>query len=250
MSDKIPKQSNDIAVPKGYAMEIDKSDVRIPSIVLWQKISDMSEFEGENVKAGDFVNPVTGEIYGNSFECVVVSYYTTARVFGDVGESGRREVLKFSRDSKHWEDGSLITPQEFAWKEDGSHAVKSYHYLVLIKDSIMPAMITFKGASAKFAKNLNANLMYIRPSWRSYFKISSAVEEKGGNKYHVIQAKAQPKSAASDADVSTATQLWESSRDFVTSPEMEKDNEFGKDMKGKKERLPVDEGSLEEIFDK
>lgn len=37
MSDKIAKQSNDIAVPKGYAMEIDKSDVRIPSIVLWQK---------------------------------------------------------------------------------------------------------------------------------------------------------------------------------------------------------------------
>lgn len=237
MSDKITKQNSNIAIPEGYAMDIDKSDVRIPSIVLWQKISDMSEFEGENVKAGDFVNPVTGEIYGNSFECVIISYYTTARVFGEAGESGRREVKKFSRDGKHWEDGSLINPREFAWKEDGSHAVKSYHYLVLIKDSIMPAMITFKGASAKFAKNLNANLMYIRPSWRSYFKISSALEEKSGNKYHVIQAKAQPKASASEADVSTAAQLWESSREFVSSPEMEKDNEFGKDIGSKKKEV-------------
>ena len=244
MNDKIVKQSN-IAIPEGYAMEIDKSDVRIPSIVLWQKISDMSEFEGENVKAGDFVNPVTGEIYGNNFECVVVSYYTTARIFGDAGDSGRREVLKFSRDAKHWEDGSLIQSSEFAWTDDGSHAVKSYHYLILVKGSNMPAMITFKGASAKFAKNLNANLMYIRPSWRSYFKIASALEEKGGNKYHVIQAKAQPKATTSDEDISTATQLWESSRDFVSSPEMEKDNEFGKDMKDKPK--PSKKG-MEEIF--
>ena len=53
-----------ISVPDDYSMDIDRSDIKIPSILLWQKMSDMAEFEGENVKAGDFVNPVTGDIYG------------------------------------------------------------------------------------------------------------------------------------------------------------------------------------------
>ena len=51
-----------ITIPDDYSMEIDKSDIKIPSILLYQKMSDMPEFEGENVKAGMFVNPVTGSV--------------------------------------------------------------------------------------------------------------------------------------------------------------------------------------------
>ena len=204
-----------ISVPDDYSMDIDRSDIKIPSILLWQKMSDMAEFEGENVKAGDFVNPVTGDIYGSNFEGAVIRYYTTARVYGEKGEDGRKEVVKYSRDGVHWDnDGSIINPSEFRWTDDGSHAVKSYHYLVLPKGSTIPSMLTFKGSSAKFAKALNANLMFMRPSWRSWFK------------YHVVQAKAQPKMMGDEASASIALELWASTgQSVVSSADMDKNHE-------------------------
>jgi hypothetical protein len=215
-----------ITIPDNYSMEIDKSDIKIPSILLYQKMSDMPEFEGENVKAGMFVNPVTGDIYNGSFEGAIIRYYTTARIWGEKGDDGRKEVLKFSRDGVHWDDdGSIINPSEFRWQEDGSHAVKSYHYLVLPKGSTIPSMVTFKGTSAKFAKSLNANLMFMRPSWRSWFKFFSVQEEKNGNKYHVIQAKAQPKSAVDGDSAQLALELWTSTGEsVVSSPDMDKNS--------------------------
>tara|TARA_R110002020_G_scaffold72318_11_gene186208 strand:- start:346 stop:1083 length:738 start_codon:yes stop_codon:yes gene_type:complete len=219
---------NDVVmtIPDDYSMEIDRSDIKIPSILLWQKMSDMPEFEGENVKAGMFVNPVTSDIYNGSFEGAIIRYYTTARIWGAKDKDGRKEVERYSRDGVHWDDdGSQIKPSEFGWTEDGSHAVKSYHYLVLPKGSTIPAMVTFKGSSAKFAKSLNANLMFMRPSWRSWFKFFSAQEEKNGNKYHVIQAKAQPKSMIDEDSASLALDLWTStSQGVVSSPDMDKDH--------------------------
>ena len=139
-------------------------------------------------------------------------------------------MKRYSRDGVHWDDGTLIQPREFQFTEDGSHALKSYHYLVLIKGMEMPAMITFKGASAKFAKSLNANLMYMRPAWRCWFKFSSAVEEKNGNKYHIIQAKAQPKSVLDQENASLCFDLYESlTESTVSSPEMEKTSDFAGD---------------------
>lgn len=229
------KQSNAVAtfqVPEGYDVGIQREDVKIPSIILWQKISDLPEFEGENVRAGMFVNPVTGDIYDKgTFEGAVIKYYTTARIYGEVdSNTGRKEVKRYSRDGVHWDDGTLIQPREFQFTEDGSHALKSYHYLVLIKGMEMPAMITFKGASAKFAKSLNANLMYMRPAWRCWFKFSSAVEEKNGNKYHIIQAKAQPKSVLDQENASLCFDLYESlTESTVSSPEMEKTSDFDGD---------------------
>ena len=215
-----------MTIPDDYSMEIDRSDIKIPSILLWQKMSDMPEFEGENVKAGMFVNPVTGDIYNGTFEGAIIRYYTTARIWGAKDKDGRKEVERYSRDGIHWDDdGSQIKPNEFRWTEDGSHAVKSYHYLVLPKGSTIPSMITFKGSSAKFAKALNANLMFMRPSWRSWFKFFSALEEKNGNKYHVIQAKAQPKSMIDADSAQLALDLWTStSQGVVSSPDMDKEH--------------------------
>ncbi len=219
---------NDVVmtIPDDYSMEIDRSDIKIPSILLWQKMSDMPEFEGENVKAGMFVNPVTSDIYDGAFEGAIIRYYTTARIWGAKDKDGRKEVERYSRDGVHWDDdGSRINPSEFRWTEDGSHAVKSYHYLVLPKGSTIPSMITFKGSSAKFAKSLNANLMFMRPSWRSWFKFFSAQEEKNGNKYHVIQAKAQPKSMIDEDSAKLALDLWTSTNQgVVSSPDMDKDH--------------------------
>lgn len=220
--------NNDIVmtIPDDYSMDIDRSDIKIPSILLWQKMSDMPEFEGENVKAGMFVNPVTGDVYEGSFEGAIIRYYTTARKYGEKDKDGRKEVVRYSRDGVHWDDdGSQINPSEFRWTDDGTHAVKSYHYLVLPKGSTIPSMVTFKGSSAKYAKSLNANLMFMRPSWRSWFKFFSVQEEKNGNKYHVIQAKAQPKQMVDEENAALALDLWQSTgQTTVSSSDMDKDH--------------------------
>lgn len=218
-----------ISIPEDYSMDIDRSDIKIPSILLWQKMSDMPEFEDEDVKPGMFVNPVTSEIYGKSFEASIIRFFITVRKYGEKDKDGRKEVERYSRDGSHWDDdGSAIMPSEFKWTEDQSHAVKSYHYLVLPKGSAIPSMVTFKGSSAKYAKALNANLMFMKPSWRSWFKFFSAQEEKNGNKYQVVQAKAQPKMVVDSDTASTALELWMTTKEnVVSSPDM--DNETSSD---------------------
>ena len=70
-----------LVAPEGYeAPEINRDDVAIPSIVMWQRTTEIAEFDGENVKPGDFVNPVTMEKYGTSFEAAVIGYHITARI--------------------------------------------------------------------------------------------------------------------------------------------------------------------------
>ena len=230
----VSKVNNQVAttfdVPDDYDLGIAREDVKIPSVILWQKISDMAEFEGEDVKAGEFVNPVTVDNYGTSFEGAVIKYFVSARVFGDIDkDTGRKELLKYSREARLCEDGTPIQPSEFQWKDDGSHALKSYHYLVLIKGVDMPALLTFKGASAKFAKSLNANLMYTRPSWRSWFKFTSKVEDGEKGKYYVIQAKAQPKKQLDQNSANACLGYYSSiTSDTMTSPEMEKSVEPAK----------------------
>ena len=228
MSNKITKtdtkltEATTFAIPEDYDLGIQSDDVKTPAILLWQKMSDMVEFEDENVKAGDFVNPVSGEVLGNSFEAVIIKPFVTVRKFGEPDkDTGRASIVQFSRDGIHWDNGERIQPSEFQWKEDKSHALKSFHYLVLVKGSNMPAIVTFKGASAKFAKTLNANLMYQRPCWRSWFKFFSAVEEKGGNKYHIVQSKAQPKNLVDEETANMCMEFY--NKGMVSSPEMEKE---------------------------
>ena len=65
----------------------------------------------------------------------------------------------------------------------------------------------------------------MRPSLRSWFKFFSAQVEKNGNKYHVIQAKAQPKSMIDEDSAKLALDLWTSTNQgVVSSPDMDKDH--------------------------
>jgi len=196
-------------LPDDYSIDINSDDVKIPNVVLWQKMTDMLEFEDAGVKAGEFVNPVTITNYGNSFDALVVKYYTTARIWGTDSE-GQREVVKYSPDGMYWFDGTTIDPSEYKWTEDGSHALKSYHYLVIVKGEKLPAVVTFKGASAKFAKGFNANLLHCKPSWKQYFTFNSAQAETAGNKYHVIQCKPNTDIQLSQDEATFCLNLWKS----------------------------------------
>ena len=207
------KENNAIEIPQDYDMGFDTDDVKVPQILVWQKMSDMPEFEGTGVKAGDLVNPVTGEILGTSVECAVIRCFITARKYGEKDPlTGRKTIVKYSKDGVHWdEDGARIHPQEFKWNAEGDYAMKAYHYVVLPKDSIMPCVLVFRGASAKHAKGLNANLMYIKPSWRTWFKISTVMEETNGNKYFVLKSQPQPKKPLSAEEAEMCYGFYQSS---------------------------------------
>jgi hypothetical protein len=218
-----------LMAPEGYqAPEINRDDVAIPSIVLWQKMTDIPEFDGDDVKPGEFVNPVTMERYGTAFEAAVIGYHITARIFGPKDpKTSRKETIRFSADGIHWNDnGDLIQPREFVWMEDGSNAVKSYHFLVLVKGSDIPGMLTFKGASAKNAKKLNSNLMFLKPTWRSWFKFESRSEETNGNKYFVLTSKPQPKASLSSDEFQLCADIYQSMKGVrISSYEMEENPE-------------------------
>ena len=213
-----------VAIPENYqAPEMAKEDIAIPSIVMWQKMTDIPEFEGENIKPGTFCNPVTGEIYGDKFEAAIISYHVTARIWGDVDKAtGRKTIARFSSDGIHWDDnGDIINASEFAWREDGKNAVKSYHYLVVIKGNDMPAMLTFKGASAKNAKKLNSNLYFMRPTWKTWFAFQSKEETTNGNKYYVLTSKPQPKAILSPDEAKYCEEIYLSIKGArITSYEM------------------------------
>ena len=122
MSNKIQKkdtaltEASTFVIPDDYDLGIQREDVKMPAILLWQKMSDMVEFEDENVKAGDFVNPVSGELLGISFEAAVIKPYVTVRKFDSEPdkETGRKVVSQYSRDGVHWDNtGERIQPAEF-----------------------------------------------------------------------------------------------------------------------------------------
>ena len=201
--------------------------------MLWQKMSDMAEFEDSGVKPGDFVCPVSGDILGKSFHGAVIKAHVTARVYGEAGADGRKEVLKYSSDGVNWDNGDRIQPSEFAWQgENPPTALKSFHYLVIVKELFekgfeLPAIVTFKGASAKNAKTLNANLLYARPAWNCWIKFSSSTEEKNGNKYCLLQSVRLPKRIVSPEVAGACFDVYTSLQNkVVTSEEMESKKEF------------------------
>lgn len=185
-------------LPEDYNQPINSDDIHIPSVVLLQRMTDMPELNDVAWKPGEYFKPVTDEHYKTGFEATIIHFFVTVRIFGEKDpKTGRSEIERFSSDGVHWDDsGEIIKSSEFKFNRDGGTvgvALKSFHYLVLIKGEEMPCLLTFKGASAKFARKLNFNLSQMRPAWRNWIRFTSIEEESNGNKYYVIQFKNQPK---------------------------------------------------------
>ena len=216
----------DFGIPLDYHIDIAQEDIKVPSVILLQKMTELVELEDVNWKAGQFYDMGTDSVV-DSFDALIVSYFVTARLLGEKDpKTGRAEALRFSSDGRHWDDdGAVIQPDEFKWKEDGQFAKKSFHYLVLIKGTDMPTVVTFKGASAKMAKHLNMHLMRTKPSWRSYFHFQSSQEESNGNKYHVLKANPKPKDLCDQDTADLCLGFWEMSQETrISSNEMTADN--------------------------
>ncbi len=218
-------------IPDDYDHGIAQEDVKIPSIILMQKMTELMELDGRKWKAGQFYDMGTDTVL-DKFDGLVVKYYLTTRLLGEKDPStGRAEIVRFSSDGTHWDDnGEIIAQDEFKYREDGRFAKKTYHYLVLRKGCDMPAMVTFKGASAKMGKSLNMHLLRVKPMWRVYFQFASSLEESGGNKYHVLKATPKPKAFCDQKTADLCKGFWEmSTASKISSFEMNETSEEKED---------------------
>ena len=210
-------------VPDDYTLDIAQDDIRMPAIILLQKMSDIVEIEGRSWKAGDFYDMGSDEIVTKPFKAVVFDYHVTARLDGPKDPvTGRAEVERFSSNGKEWDDtGLTIMPSEFKWTENGQFAKKSYHYLILRKGKKVPVVVSFKGASAKVAKTLNMHLTQLQPAWRSYFSFQSVKEESSGNKYHILKASPLPREYVEQDTADLCNKFWTYHKTkTIVSPEM------------------------------
>jgi len=204
----------DFGLPDDYSLNISSDDIKIPSIILLQKMTDLVELEDRNWKAGQFYDMGTDEIINGNFKALILNYYVTARLLGERdAQTGRAETLRFSGDGVHWDDtNEIIKSAEFKWNEDGNYTKKSYHYLILRYGCDMPTMLTFKGASAKMAKTLNMHLTRMKPAWRNYFVISSSQEENQGNKYYIVKGNPKPKDVVDQITANMCLEFWKMSQ--------------------------------------
>ena len=215
---------------QGLALQ--SKDVVLPHIQLLQKGVEWEELDDIAWKPGDFFNSATNEVTKGAFEALVIDMKVTTRMSGPKDAGGRREVIKFSSDGIHWDDdGSLIVPADRQGnnKEDylDGAAVDTYHYVIIVKDTDFPILLTFKGASYQNAKTMNIALKMlskdkIKPTWCVWTKFSSEQGESKGNKFYKLKGTVQPKKPLQNQDLADlAFGTWEANQTRrVVSEEM------------------------------
>ena len=222
----------DFGIDESYqGLELQSNDVVLPHIQMLQKGVDWEELNDIPWKAGDFFNSATSDVLKGSFEALVVDMKKTSRMSGPKGQDGRRETLKFSSDGVHWDDGSLITPDDRK-SGDGEDflngtAVDSYHYVIIMKGTDFPILLTFKGASYRNAKTMNFALSRLQPTWKCWTKFYAEDGESNGNKFKKLVGKVQPKRLLEDQDMATlALETWKASKNQrIKSKELEADED-------------------------
>ena len=81
-------------IPDDYDHGIAQEDVKIPSIILMQKMTELMELDGRKWKAGQFYDMGTDTVL-DKFDGLVVKYYLTIRLLGEkdsLSQIGRAHV--------------------------------------------------------------------------------------------------------------------------------------------------------------
>jgi len=222
----------DFGIDESYqGLELQSNDVVLPHIQLLQKGVEWEELNDIAWKTGDFFNSATSEIIKDSFEALVVDMKKTTKMSGPKDSDDKRELLKFSSDGVHWNDGSLITAEDRNSNDQGDFlngtAVDSYHYVIILKGTDFPILLTFKGASYRNAKTLNFALSRMLPTWKSWTKFYSEDGGEGKKAHKRLVGKVQPKRLLEDQELATlALETWKASKSQrIKSKELEADEE-------------------------
>jgi len=223
--DKLTKKESAVPVPDGFHHRFDLSDIKLPGIILWQSMTHIEELEGS---PGELINNVTGENYGTQLTGYVADVWRTARQYGGKDD---REIKRFSSDAECWDDdGSPISLESLRFRNGNPPEVSLlYHYLIIIEGEMLPAVVTFKGASIKNAKKFNALLAVTKPYWATAFTFISISSQNDKGRFFVLKA-AIKKKRPSLTIAKMCSEFYHINRQsrvksFETEPGLEEDKE-------------------------
>ena len=189
-----------------YGLEhFDSSDFAIARIKLAQALTD--EVVAGDIKAGEFMNTLTGESYGTSFEFVPISLWPSRTLFAENRDdaaicrspNGLTNLdgvnCKFNcpHNAYDWKPGKI--PPD---------CTESFNYMILVEGEQFPALISLMRTAIKTAgKRLNALISYApRPPWNWVYEFYSYQESSKRGTYYAtgIRKKVSDKGPAPSSE--------------------------------------------------
>lgn len=160
--------------------------------------SNTGEHQSGDAAIGDFVNSLTGEVYGNVIEFVVAS--TSKGRFrtnddGDVICTGRESACpchsvpypECPEAEEQW--SAAVQRGEKEWGK-GPPCATTFNFTGFIPGSDMPVTISLKRSDAKVAKKWLTMLRFARAPWDVVFQLETkAAEDTAGHKWRRVTVK-------------------------------------------------------------
>ena len=184
----------------GAADNLTSSDVQVPSLILFQKMTDM---DGD-YKEGDMIHSISGDVLGSAkspLELIVADCYLT-----QVWYEGKNWIKTMD-----WDAAMEADPYESIVDGIKIKKQKCFNYVCFqaldvreieipgeaVQYLSSPLIVKFKGASGKFGKKFNSTLMdyaaFGKPSWVVSFNLTTHSEENEHGKFMVLEmAKGKP----------------------------------------------------------
>jgi hypothetical protein len=175
-----------------YGLEgLEREDITLPRIKLAQALSD--EVSNGNASPGDWLNTLSGQSYGTSFEFIPISVWKSRTYFA---ENRDDSPICRSADGFTSVDGhkcKIECPHNRAWEwNDGMPPLCTlgYNYLVIPIVDPFPAITTLMKTSFKAGKALNTLLVAARcPAWHWVYEFYSVKESNSRGTYYVAAVR-------------------------------------------------------------
>jgi hypothetical protein len=185
---------------------LDREDITLPRVKLLQAVSDEVS---NGAVVGEWLNTLSGQSYGTSFELVPVSVWKGRTYFA---ENRDEAPICQSADSFVSVDGyRCLTdcPHNMAWdwQEDRTppRCTLSYNYLVIPLVDPFPVIVSLMKSSFKAGKALNTLLMAARcPAWFWVYEFCSIKQSNNKGTFYIAGVKkkiANGKPVASDEEI-------------------------------------------------
>lgn len=173
---------------------ITKEDTVLPRLAICQALSPEKDEDDakfiDGIKEGDLFNSLTQTLYGrNPVQVAIIDVKKRAIEF-EKGPDGKptKNIIDWN---VPWDDPRC----EFTDGPNGTRippiATRFYDFIAYIPETMEPVVLSMSKTKIPKAKALNGLLgMRPGPAWAGLFKVTTAREEKNGNKY--FNYKIQP----------------------------------------------------------